>query len=245
MTRKRFEFSDNEENEIVNENVQTTKTYEPVIEEETVVYENDLNANLESHEDNQEAKEESGIKRVLHMKWRWWHYILFTFIVLFILFGVYIYSVTNTNGPVYGTRCEGVVEIPIDAKTSTIETMKKEYEEITSLDIEVVCKQIKFDIVFKEGTKTKNAIKITEKVIQVFDEEAGVTKEKGKKYSNLFGIIDNEPQYDINICLVCEGNKDFPVYGTKHNQKDKISYTYASIKDQDSYDKAVSTLEEE
>ena len=62
MTR-RFEFSDNEENEIVNENEQPTKTYEPTIAENTVVYENGLNENLESQENDQEGKKESGIKK--------------------------------------------------------------------------------------------------------------------------------------------------------------------------------------
>lgn len=244
---KKFIFDDEELQDKTNDE-QSTVTYIPenngndsandLIENNTI---ND--SNVELTEEPIEEKE-SLLKRVLHMKWRWWHYILLSFVVLCILFGIYIYSVTNADGPVNGNRCEGVVAIPVDAKTSTIETMKNKYEQIESLDIEVVCKQIKFDIVFKKGTKTKDATKITEKVILAFDEEAGIAKEEGQKYSQLFGSIDNEPQYDINICLVCDGNKDFPVYGTKHTQKDKISYTYASIKDQDSYDKAVSTLDE-
>ena len=140
-------------------------------EQSTVTYIPENNVNDSTDDTNveiQEPKEEkeSLLKRVLHMKWRWWHYILLSFVVLCILFGVYIYSVTNADGPVNGNRCEGVVAIPVDAKTSTIETMKSKYEQIEALDIEVVCKQIKFDIVFKEGTKTKDAIKITEKVIE-------------------------------------------------------------------------------
>ncbi len=212
--------------------------------EKTIVVSKDEIFQTEELEEDLPEEKESMLKRVLHMKWRWWHYILFGLIVLCILFAVYIYSVTNTDGPVYGNRCEGVVAIPIDAKTSTIENMTKEYQEIESLEIEVVCKQIKFDITFKSGTKTKKAISIAETVVKSFDEEAGIQKDEEKTYSNLFGSIDNEPQYDINVCLICEDNKDFPVYGTKHTQRDKITYTYASIKDQESYDKAVSTLDE-
>lgn len=272
MARK-FIFNDDDELEIsdvdkVNEIpvseepvVEDTSIEEPIIDEPTIVVHKDAiyeevqeddkintqsdNTELSEEIPDESSEKESCMKKVLHMKWKWWHYILLGIIVLGLLFTWYIYSVSNNDGPVYGNRCDGVVEIPVDAKSAVIENMRKEYDEINTLEIEIACKQIKFDISFKEGTKTKTCINITEKVIQAFDKEVGLEKPEGKTYSNLFGSIENEPQYEINVYLQCTNNDEFPVYGTKHTQRDKITYTYNKIADQDSYDKAVSTLEED
>ncbi len=251
---KKFVFDDEEQLEIfdieereyqgTNENKQVDEPTIIVEKKDSPIHIEDYQVNEDFTNEEESSEKQSLIKRVLHMKWRWWHYVLFALLVLVLIFAGYIYAVTNNDGPVYGNRCEGVVAIPVDAKTSTIEQMKKEHKDIVELEIEIVCKQIKFDIVFKEGTKTKNAIKIAEQVIKAFDSEVGISKDENKTFSNLFGSIDNEPQYEINVCLECDGNKDFPIYGTKHVQRDKITYTYAKITDQDSYDKAVSTLEE-
>jgi hypothetical protein len=38
--------------------------------------------------------------------------------------------------------------------------------------------------------------------------------------------------------MTCDGNSDFPIYGTKLAGKDSFSFTYASIKDESTYKKA-------
>lgn len=177
--------------------------------------------------------------------WKWWHYVLIALIVLFIAFAVYIFTLSSNDGPVYGkNRCEGITTIAKDLQTAAIDTMKSKYSEINSITMETTCKQLKVDIVYKENMDTKKAKKIAEEAVQTLDGLVGKTKEEGKTYSTLFGKIDNVSQYEVNLYLVSQNSEDFPIYGTKHVQKDKFSYTLASIRDKDSYNKAKETLEE-
>ena len=94
----------------------------------------------------------------------------------------------------------------------------------------------------KDGMETKKAKSIAEETIQILDKLVGKKKENGKKYSSLFGYENNVAQYEVNLFLESNKSKDFPIYGTKHVQKDKFSYTLASVKDQESKEKAESTL---
>lgn len=175
--------------------------------------------------------------------WKWWHYLLIALGVLFILFMVYIFILSSNDGPVYGNRCEGIVEISKDLKTAAIDTAKKDHSEIKDIDIEIACKQLKIDITYQENMKAKDAEKIAEDVVLTLDKLVGKPKENGKTYSTLLGKIDNVSQYEVNLFLVSEKSEDFPIYGTKHVQNDEFSYTLASIKDKDSYEKARETLD--
>ncbi len=198
-----------------------------------------------SHFDHYEEEDEQPMKKKGKKKfvWKWWHYLLIVLGVLFILFMVYIFILSNNDGPVYGKRCEGIVEISKDLKDAAIDTSQKNHSEIEKLDIEIVCKQIKVDIQFKAGMKAADAQKIAEDVVLTLDKLVGKPIENGKKYSTLLGKIDNVSQYEVNLYLKSADSEDFPIYGTKHVQKDEFSYTLASIRDKDSYDKARETLD--
>ena len=132
--------------------------------------------------------------------WKWWHYVLIVFGVLFIAFSIYIFLESR--------------------------------------------KQLKVDIVYKPGMKTKDAQKIAENVVQTLDKLVGKPKEDGKTYSTLFGKTDNVSQYEVNLYLTSQDSKDFPIFGTKHVQNDEFSYTLASVKDKESKEKAESTLKD-
>lgn len=204
-------------------------------------FEDEENLDLQDEDDIQVPKSK---KRKL--KWRWWYYVIIVLFVLFVLFAVYIFMTSRNNGPVYGNRCDDVVSINKDLRTSAIDTVKNEYkDEILDYDIEVVCKQVKIDITFVDGIDTKRAIEIAEKSVQVLDNLVGQTKDEGKTYSQLFGYIDNEAQYEVDLFLQSQNSEGFPIYGTKHVQNDEFSYTLSSVKDQESYQKAKDTLEEE
>ena len=95
-----------------------------------------------------------------------------------------------------------------------------------------------------DGIDTDKAIGIAEKSVQILDDLVGQSKEEGKTYSQLFGYIDNEGQYEVELFLQSKNNDDFPIYGTKHVQNDEFSYTLSSVKDEESYQKAKDTLEE-
>lgn len=191
-----------------------------------------------------EEEDQSMAKKKLKFKWRWWYYIIIVFLVLVIAFAIYIFLATRNDGPVYGNRCEGIVEIPLDAKQIAVKDVKEKYSEIEDITFETTCKQLKVDIVFKDDMDTTKAQQIAEDAVQTLDSLANQSKNEGQTYSNLFGYIDNVPQYEVNFFLVSQGNEDFPIYGTKHVSQDSFSYTLSSIRDQDSYDKARDTLEE-
>lgn len=206
---------------------------------------NDMNETFENTDVEQSFEEDnqSMVKKKKKFVWKWWHYLLIILVVLMIAFGIYIFNASQNDGPVYGTRCEGMVTIPSDNITSTINTMKKEYSQIKDLTIEVECRELRVDIVFEDGMSTKKAQSIAEKTVQTLDDLVGKPKEDGKKYSTLFGTIDGVTQYEVDLFMVSENSEDFPMYGIKHTSKDEFSYTLASIKDQKSYDAARETLE--
>lgn len=190
-----------------------------------------------------EEDEDEDIMVTKKKKLKAWHIVLIVFVLIIALFFGYIYFLTNTDGPVFGNRCEGVTSINIDARKNTISKMKSKYSQIKDLTIEIVCKEIKVDIVFKDNMDKDKAKKIAEETVKTLDTNVGLSKDDGKTYSQLFGYIKNEAQYDCQLYLVSNKAKDFPIYGTKHHIKDKFSYTYASVKDKESKEKAEKTLE--
>lgn len=190
-------------------------------------------------EDNQPMS-----KKKKKFVWKWWHYLLIVLAVLGIVFIAYIFIVSSNDGPVYGKRCEGLVTISKDLQTATIDTVKKENSDIEDMTIEIACRQVKVDIVYKEGMDTKKAQKIAEDAVQTLDKLVGKPKDNGKTYSTLFGKIDNVNQYEVNLFLTSKNSEDFPIYGTKNVQNDDFSYTLASVRDKESAEKAKETLNE-
>lgn len=190
-------------------------------------------------------EEDSMKKKKKKFVWKWWYYILIGFFVLFTAFMIYIFALSNNDGPVYGNRCQGITTtISQENMNSAIAKMKKDYSKVQDITMEIACKQLKVDIVFKDGISTKEAKSIAEKSIQTLDDIVGKKKESGKTYSSLFGYENNVAQFEVNLFLESNNNKDFPIYGTKHVQNDEFSYTLSSVKDKDSKEKAESTLKE-
>ena len=235
---KRFEFDDEdqqsfEEKSYIDE-LENLKGKQPVQEETSSFEEDEL---------GDEEKEEQPMVKKKKRKLEWWHYVLIAFATLMIAFIFYIFVLTNNDGPIYGSRCEGLTTTLTDAQlTNTSSQMKKKYSEIQELTLEVECKQLKVDILFKDKMDTKKAKKIAEETIKTLDKLVGKTVEKGKEYSSLFGYDQNEPQYEVDLFMDSSQSEDFPIYGTKHVSKDSFSYTLSSVKDKKSQEKAQSTL---
>ena len=194
---------------------------------------------------NEYDEEDDSMKKKKKFIWKWWHYVLIGLTVLFVAFIVYIFVLSSNNGPVYGqSRCQGIMAIEKDNIQSTISDIKKKYPEVQTLTMEIACKQLKVDILFKDGMDTKKAKSIAEETIQILDGLVGKKKDSGKKYSHLFGYENNVAQYEVNLFLESNNSKDFPIYGTKHVQKDSFSYTLASVRDEKSKEKAENTLKD-
>lgn len=197
----------------------------------------------EDDDDNEEDEFMKRKKKGFVMKW--WHYLLMLVAVLAIVFIAYIVSVSLRNGPIYGSRCEGMVSISKDARDSTVSMMEEKYKEIESMTISTECRQLKVDVRFEDGMSTKKAQTIVEETVQTLDEIVGRDKEEGKTYSDLFGTIDGVTQYEVNVFMTSSDSEDFPIYGTKNVQNDEFSYTLASVKDEESAKKAQETLTDE
>lgn len=239
---KRFHFDD-ENDEIFDDEI--IHNYSK-FEEKTASH-NDKMKDACVFDDNNSTKSEGKnamSKKKKKFKWKWWHYLMIVLLVLVIAFSVYIFSTSRNDGPVLGSRADGVVEIDDQFKKETVESMTNKYPEIKKFNLTTIGKQVKMYIEFKDDMSTKKAKSIAEEAVLKLDKLVGRPKKDGGKYSELFGTINNIPQYEVDLILVSQNNKDFPIFGTKHNQSDEFSYTLASIKDQDSYKKAQETLKE-
>lgn len=250
---QRFEFDDDV---IDNEEDVTTEKVEELNQGELEIIEN-KNANVQkfSFDDEKEniteinnsfsdisnldEEDESMAKK---KKLKPWVIVLLGLVLVGLVFVVYLFTLTNNDGPVYGNRCEGVTAVNIDARNNTVSMMKSKYSDIKDLTIEITCKQIKVDITYIDKMDTKKAIEIAEETVKTLDEQVGLPKDNGKTYSHLFGYVKNEAQYDCQLILMSKDSKDFTIYGTKHHSLDEFSYTYSSVKDEDSKNKAEQTL---
>lgn len=240
---KKFEFDDENEKEVVEEKDtdlsfhydEMNQTQQPSFIEDTSEYSNEIN----------DGDDSLMVKKKKKFVWQWWHYALIGLSVLFIAFVIYIVTVSSNEGPVYGNRCVGIEEeINKDLRVAAADTMKNKYSEIQTISMDIECKQLKVDILFKDKMDTKKAKTIAEEAVKTLDGLVGKTKEQGKTYSSLFGYINDNAQYEVNLFLESEDAADFPIYGTKHVQNDEFSYTLASIRDEDSKDAAQDTLKD-
>lgn len=237
---KRFEFDDEEDAKSISDESYIDELEKRKVEQSQQIKTSSLKEDKfisEEKEDTQVAQK----KRKLE----WWHYVLIGFGALIIAFVLYIFVLTNDEGPIHGNRCEGLTTTLTENQFNDVSSqMKKKYSEIQDLTLVVECKQLKVDILFKDKMNTDKAKKIAEETVKTLDKIVGKPIEKGKTYSSLFGLEQKEPQYEVNLILDSSNSKDFPIYGTKHVSKDSFSYTLSSVKDKESYDKAKSTLKE-
>ena len=238
---KKFTFEDDEDNK--QESVEDLSLIDKLesIKENQVEVEDDFIMDEET-EDFVGEDNYSMAKKKKKFVWKWWHYVLIGLSVLFIAFMVYIFALSDNDGPVFGNRCEGIVEINKDLMTSAADTTKQKYTEINKINFEIQCRQLKVDIDFKAGMDTKKAQEIAEEAVLTLDGLVGKTKEEGKKYSTLFSKINNVAQFEVNLYLTSTDSGDFPIYGTKHTQNDAFAYTLASVKHEESKNAAEATI---
>lgn len=240
---KKFEFDD--ENEKREEEVFEQPSRIDELEEMKEDVFSDDDQDEETEDFDGEDVEPMSKKKKKKFTWKWWHFVLIGFAVLLIAFIVYIFALSDNDGPVYGSRCEGVTEVSKDLLTAASDTTKTKHSEVESIDMAIECRQLKVDIVFKAGMDTKKAQTIAEEAVQTLDGLVGKPKEDGKTYSTLFSKINNVSQLEVNLYLTSKDSADFPIYGTKHIQNDTFAYTLASVKDETSKNAAESTKTQE
>ena len=242
---KKFQFDDENTEVIEDSQSEVTTQIQSFVFDDEEVSEVTQDHPMEFEEINDgEVQDMAKTKMKKNFVWRWWHYVLLGLAALFVAFFMYIFIVSRNDGPVYGkTRCEGLAVAIDESQMNYVEEeMKKTFNTIDKIDLSVECKQLKVDIYFKDKMNTKKAQEIALETVHCLDDKVGLKKDSGKEFSYLFGVHNNMNQYEINFYLYSKDNNDFPIFGTKHVQNDKISFTLHSIKDKTSADKAQATL---
>lgn len=161
--------------------------------------------------------------------------------VLVLALGIYLYSALKDEGPIYGDRCEGLVTVQKSVLDDTVNEAKSKHSSIASMNIETACKQFKVDIEFTNGTSVKTAEEISKDVVKILDSKGGQSAYEGSDYTELLNKHNGVKQYEVNLYLTGGNDTDFPMYGTKQAGKDDIAFTLASVKDQETTNKAKAT----
>ena len=169
-----------------------------------------------------------------------WQIALIVLLVLAIGGGTLLYITGRDDGPVYGERCKGILPLSSSVLKETVTEMKSKHSSIQDMNISIQCKELRFDVKFVAGTKVATAEKIVKEAVKLVDEKAGKNSYSGSSYSELSNYSNKVRQFEANIYMTCDGNSEFPIYGTKLAGKDSFSFTYASIKDKSTYKKVKS-----
>lgn len=161
--------------------------------------------------------------------------------VLVLALGIYLYSALKDEGAIYGERCEGLVTVQKSVLDDTVNEAKSKHSSIASMNIETACKQFKVDIEFTNGTSVKTAEQISKDVVKILDSKGDQSAYEGSDYTELLNKHNGVKQYEVNLYLTGGNDTDFPMYGTKQAGKDDIAFTLASVKDQETTNKAKAT----
>lgn len=158
------------------------------------------------------------------------------FVICCLVFAGYIYSATRTDGPVYGRRCENVLEID-QTKLDDAKSAISNNEKISSVSVEKNCLAVKMVFEFVEGTSLDDAKNIAVEATKTLDAILGFEKNNpSDTYSKIFGMDGDRRQYDIQISLFSNGGEGFPAFGNKQYQSDEVIFTDANAKNQDLVD---------
>lgn len=135
-----------------------------------------------------------------------------TLILLIVMFAIFSRMIFSTGKGEYGDRLKGLKEIP---KTVTDEVISetKELDEVEKITIRTQGKIVYTIITFTKDTSKDTAKEIATKTLEHYDEE----------YLEMYDfefLLTQEEQLDD------EGNdKSYTIAGTKHPEKEKISWT--------------------
>lgn len=137
-----------------------------------------------------------------------------TLILIVIMFIICARMIFSTGETVYGQRLKGLVEIDKSVTKEIIEETKK-LDQVEDITIRTQGKIIYTTIVFKEGTKLSKAKEIATNTLSKYSEEV-------IRYYD-FGYFLKE-----NVTQPEDEKKEktgFTVAGTKHPDKENISWT--------------------
>ncbi len=135
-----------------------------------------------------------------------------TLILLIVIFAIFSRMIFSTGKGEYGDRLNGLVEIPKDV-TDKVISETKELEQVEKITVRTQGKIVYTTITFTKDTSKDKAKEIATKTLEYYDEDVI------NCYDFEF-LLTQEEQLDD------EGNdKAYTIAGTKHPEKEKISWT--------------------
>ena len=135
-----------------------------------------------------------------------------TLILLIVIFAIFSRMIFSTGKGEYGDRLKNIVNIPKDVTKKVLDETK-EKEEVEDIKIRTQGKIVYTTIIFTENTSKDKAKEIAAKTLEYYDEDVI------ECYDFEFFLTQKEK-------LDEEGNdKSYTIAGTKHPEKEKISWT--------------------
>lgn len=135
-----------------------------------------------------------------------------TLILLIIIFAIFSRMIFSTGKGEYGDRLNGLKEIS-KSVTDKVVSETKELDEVIDVKVRVQGKIVYTTITFNKDTSKDKAKEIATKTLEHYDEDTIST------YDFEF-LLTQEEQLDD------EGNdKAYTIAGTKHPEREKISWT--------------------
>lgn len=140
-----------------------------------------------------------------------------TLILLIIIFAIFARMIFS-NGDEYGDRLNNLVKLD-NSQINEVKEAISEYEEVEEITIRTQGKIIYTTIIYTEATKKDKAKEIASKTLEYYDEE--VIECYDFEYLLTQNIEVEEPENSEEEPV----DKSFYIAGTKHPDKEQISWT--------------------
>ena len=135
-----------------------------------------------------------------------------TLILLGVIFAIFSRMIFSTGKGEYGDRLKGIKEISKDVTDKAISETKK-LEQVEDVKVRIQGKIVYTTITFTTSTGKDKAKEIAAKTLEYYDEETKTTYD--------FEFLLTQPEQ-----LDDDGkDKSYTIAGTKHPEKEKISWT--------------------
>lgn len=134
-----------------------------------------------------------------------------TLILLIVIFAIFARLLFSGNNSVYGDRLKGIVKID-SSVTKKVKNEVGDMSEVEDISIRTQGKIIYMTIVFTESTSKDKAKEIASKILTYYSDK-------------VVGYYDFEFLLTQNAGKTEDDSKFFTISGTKHPDREKISWT--------------------
>lgn len=139
-------------------------------------------------------------------------------ILIIVMFAIFAKMIFSNGDSEYGERLNGLVKLDKSVTNEVIDETK-ELEQVEDITIRTQGKIIYTTITFKEGTNLNKAKEIASNTLSKYEEEIL------EYYDFGYFLKENVKETETEEDKETEEKQGFTVAGTKHPEKDKITWT--------------------